>query len=85
MSTAGRVARVLGAGDAVDGVTAGAVVAAGGGVGESDATADANVDANGDVAGVADVGTPAGEETVADGGALDVAEGDPGGVAFGET
>jgi hypothetical protein len=78
---AGAVALVLGTGDAVVGVTAGADVAGGGGVAEVDATAET---------GGADVGASAGEEAAGEeaGGAEagDEADGfDPAGVAPGET
>jgi hypothetical protein len=79
---AGKVALVLGAGDAVVGVTAGADVAGGGGVAEVDATAET---------GGADVGTSAGEDAAGDAEAGDDAAGDdadgvdPAGFAPGET
>ena len=75
MSTSGRAAGVLGAGDGVDGVAAGAVEAAGG---------VALVDAAGEATG-ADVG--AGDVTPDDAALAggDVEAFDPDGVALGET
>jgi hypothetical protein len=75
---AGVFALVFGAGDAVDGVAAGAVVAAGGGVTAADVA--------GEATGGADVDASAGDEAGDDEAGDDEADGvDPLGVALGET